>query len=78
MVRLYKDPEGEHVFTAHDEAMQVTTALGGPQASSPQLPENEVDLLKRKVQQMEDIIKEYKVIKTNIALQLHLSIQNSV
>ena len=57
MVRLYKDPKGERVFTAHEEAMQVTTALGGPQAQV----ENEGDLLKRKVQQMEDIIKEYKV-----------------
>lgn len=75
MVRLYKDPEGEHVFTAHEEAMQITTALGGPQAPPPQLPENDIDLLKGKVQQMEDIIKEYKVAKTNCALQ-HASLNN--
>ena len=61
MVRLYKDPEGEHVFTAHDEAMQITTALGVPQATPSQLPENDTDSLKRRVQQMEEIIKEYKV-----------------
>ena len=61
MVRLYKDPEGEHVFTAHEEAMQITTALGVPQAMPSQLPENDTDLLKRKVQKMEEIIKEYKV-----------------
>jgi hypothetical protein len=61
MLRLYKDPKGEHVFTAHEEAMQITTALGGPQATPPQLPENDLDLLKRKIQQMEEIIKEYKV-----------------
>lgn len=59
MVRLYKDPDGENVFTAHEEAMQVTIVLGvGPQ---PQLGENELDCLKKKVQQMKDIITEYKV-----------------
>ena len=72
MVRLYKDPGGEHVFTAHDEAIQITTALGGPQAPPSQLPENDIDSLKRKVQQMEDIIKEYKVAKTT-----YLSLQHA-
>ena len=71
MVRLYRDPDGEHVFTAHEEAMQMTTALGGPQqaTATPQLPDDDsIDLLKRKIQQMEDIIKEYKVAKTNFPL----------
>ena len=62
MVRLYKDPEGERVFTAHEEAMQITNVKGGPREQGPsQQGENEIDLLRRKVQQMEDIIKEYKV-----------------
>ena len=71
MVRLYKDPDGEHVFTAHEEAMQMTTALGGPQQAivTPQLPDDDnIDLLKKKIQQMEDTIKEYKVVKTNFLL----------
>ena len=63
MVRLYKDPEGEGVFTAHEEAMQVTTVLG---VSQPQLSDNESDSLKKKVKQLEDIIVEYKVLCTVI------------
>ena len=71
MVRLHRDPDGEHVFTAREEVMQMTTALGGPQQATvtPQLPDDDsIDLLKRKIQQMEDIIKEYKVAKTNFPL----------
>ena len=60
MVRLYRDPEGETVFTAHEEALQVTAVLGGPQA---QLSEcnRELDGLRKKVKQLEDTIVEYKV-----------------
>ena len=65
MVRLYRDPEGENVFTAHDEAMQVTGALGGaPQAHS-QVGENDIESsqvhLKKKIENLEEIVTEYKV-----------------
>lgn len=73
MVRLYKDPEGERVFTAHEEALHVATVQlqGAPQSPVPQLQESEVDLLKKRVQQMEGIIKEYMVTATNHCIQLY-------
>ena len=57
MVRLYKDPNGETVFTAHEEALQITTALGG------QLGEvsSEINSLRKTIKQLEDTIVAYKV-----------------
>ena len=60
MVRLYRDPEGETIFTAHEEALQITAVLGGPQAQ-PNECSHELDTLKKKVKQLEDNIVEYKV-----------------
>ena len=56
---LCKDPDGQGVFSAHEEAMQVTTALGGPQQS--QIGENENDHLRMRVKQLENVIIKYKV-----------------
>ena len=55
MIRLYKDPNGETVFTAHEEALQITTALGDPQLNS------ELNSLRKTIKQMEATITEYKV-----------------
>ena len=55
MIRLYRDPNGETVFTAHEEALQITTALGDPQLNS------ELNSLRRTIKQLEDTITEYKV-----------------
>jgi hypothetical protein len=55
MIRLYKDPNGETVFTAHEEALQITTALGDPQLN------NELNSLRKTVKQLESTITEYKV-----------------
>lgn len=61
MVRLYKDPNGETVFTAHEEGLQVTAALGGgPQVQS-QVGEGDMESLKKKIQLLEAIVLEYKV-----------------
>ena len=57
MVRLFKDPNGETVFTAHEEALQITTVIGG---HHPQFNE-EVASLRKKIKQLEDTIMEYKV-----------------
>ena len=56
MIRMLKDPEGKTVFTAHEEHLQVTTALGRPQAE-------ELVSLKKKVKQLEDALVEYKVLQ---------------
>ena len=55
MIRLYKDPNGETVFTAHEEALQITTVLGDPQLN------NELNSLRKKIKQLESTITEYKV-----------------
>lgn len=64
MVGLYRDPEGETVFTAHEEALQVTAALrAAPQANlqaGDEIQSSQASLAK-KVQHLEKIIAEYKV-----------------
>lgn len=62
MVGLFKDPNGETVFTAHEGALQITTVIGG---HHPQLDE-ELASLRKKIKQLEDTIVEYKVITINI------------
>ena len=64
MLILYKDPDGEGVFSAHDDPVQATTVLGGPPAQCSELQE-ENDNLRKKVKQLEDTISEYQVIKHN-------------
>lgn len=54
MVSLFKDPEGEKIFTAHVEALQGTTTLG-------RLINDDLLSMKRKLKQMEDVTEEYKV-----------------
>ena len=56
MVRLYKDPKGETVFTAHEEALQIATALHRDPPSN-----SEVNSLRRRIKQLEATITEYKV-----------------
>lgn len=67
---LYKDPKGETVFSdVKEEAVQIASILGG--ASS--LGENEVDGLKEKIKNLEDVLTEYKVcISWHITLHLWL------
>ena len=56
MVSLLKDPEGETIFTAHEEALQGTIAVG-------RLINDDILSVKKKMKQMEDAIVEYKVLK---------------
>lgn len=58
MLGVLKDPQGETVFTAHEEALQVISALG-------ELPDSEFVRLRKKVQEMESAIVAYKVSKQN-------------
>ena len=63
MLRLYKDPEGTTVFSAHEEVSAVpvnSTVQGGNQDLVGDLQE-ENDNLKKKVKQLEDTITEYQV-----------------
>ena len=63
MLSLYKDPDGEGVFSAHDDPGQVTIAhgiQGGPPAQQSDLQE-ENDSLRKRVKQLEDAISEYQV-----------------
>ena len=63
MLSLYKDPDGEGVFSARDDPGQVTTVHGiqrGPPAQKSDLQE-ENDSLRKRVKQLEDAISEYQV-----------------
>ena len=57
MVRLFKDPNGETVFTAHEEALQITTVIGGHHSQH----NEELVSLRKKLKQLEATIVEYKV-----------------
>lgn len=60
MVMLYKDPNGERVFSCNEGEIGKATMLDGTPLSS----ESDVDGLKRKVKHLETMISEYKVIKS--------------
>ena len=57
MVLLYKDPNGERVFSDNEEERRQITMLDGTPLGS----ENGVDGLKKKVKQLETMVTEYKV-----------------
>lgn len=64
MLSLYKNPDGEGVFSARDDPGQVTTAhgiQGGPPAQKSDIQE-ENDSLRKRVKQLEDAIMEYQVM----------------
>ena len=66
MLSLYKDPDGEGVFSAHDDPGQITTVhvAGGPPAQRSDLQE-ENDSLRKRIKQLEDAISEYQVNHTS-------------
>ena len=73
MVRLYKDPNGETVFTAHEEVLQITTAI----AQGGQLNQLEVADLRKHIKKLEDTIAEYNVhISENINISYFLHNDN--
>ena len=54
---LYKDPNGEKVFSSSEEkARQMSSILEGTP-----LGENEFNNLKKKIQHLEDVVAEYQV-----------------
>ena len=56
MMRILKDPEGETVFTAHKEALQITSVLD-------RLQDDELISMKKKLKEMEGAVMAYKVGK---------------
>ena len=54
MMRILKDPEGETVFTAHEEGLQITSAHDG-------LQDDELINMKKKLKEMEGAVMAYKV-----------------
>ena len=58
MVMLYRDPNGEKIFSDNEErAKQVTSMI----LEVTPLGENEIDNLKTKIKHLEDAVIEYKV-----------------
>ena len=60
MVWLYKDPEGDKVFSDREDPGQVTAVLS-PTGVQSQIGEKDIDQLNKKIGQMENIIAEYMV-----------------
>ena len=62
MVMLYKDPNGEKVFSDNEEEVrQATTKLSGTPVSG----ENETDILRKKIKHLETMMSEYQVCKSS-------------
>lgn len=61
MLGLCKDPDGQGVFSVHEEAMQISTVtvLGGSQKV--RIDENENDQLKMRIKQLENLLVKYEV-----------------
>ena len=59
MLGLCRDPNGQGVFSAHEEAMQISTMLGG--SLKVQIGENENEQLKMRIKQLENLLVKYKV-----------------
>ena len=78
MLSLYKDPDGEGVFSAHDDPGKITTVHvpGGPPAQQSDL-QVENDSLRKRVKQLEDAISEYQVNHTS-TLQLLINFDSRV
>ena len=64
MVSLYKDPEGDKVFTAHNKTLEIHTVPSCLKLDT----ESEVDTLKQKIRQLEDQLKEHVVSTTVVCL----------
>ena len=62
MVWLYKDPEGDEIFSGREDPGQVTVVLA-PTGIQSQIGEKDItiDHLNKKIGQMENIIAEYMV-----------------
>ena len=69
MLWLYQDPEGDKVFSDHEDPGQVTAALS-PTGALSQVGDSDVDHLNKKIGRMENIIAEYKVATSCHAQQL--------
>ena len=59
MLGLCKDPDGQGVFSACEEAIQISAVLGGSQKV--RIGENENDQLKMRIKQLENLLVKYKV-----------------
>ena len=59
MLGLCKDPDGQGVFSAHEEAIQISALLGGSQKI--RIGEHENDQLKMRIEQLEKLLVKYEV-----------------
>ena len=55
-MRILKDPEGETVFTAHEEALQIMSALD-------RLQHDNLISMKKRLKEMEGAVMAYQVCK---------------
>ena len=57
MVNLYRDPNGVHVFSAHDEAL-----IRGRRGFGALRPNDTNETLQKKISELETVILNYKVV----------------
>ena len=62
MVRLYRDPDGKTVFIAHNNAMQITTSSTVLATHHNTMCDGEINALRKRVKELENVIVAYKVI----------------
>ena len=64
MVRLYKDPDGTTVFTAHENAIHVpdTTSAVTTVQGTHHLLDGENNHLRKRVKELENVLVAYKVM----------------
>ena len=70
MVSLYKDPDGDKVFIAHNKTLEIHSVPSCLKLDT----ESEVDALKQKIRQLEDQLKEYVVSITEYQYYRDLSL----
>ena len=62
MVRLYRDPDGTTVFTAHENAMRITTSTAAVlDTYHNTMFDGEINGLRKRVKELENVIVAYKV-----------------
>ena len=59
MVSLYKDPDGDTVFAAHSEALEIEATFNSQ--SGRQESQDEVGALKQRIKQLEDELTKHTV-----------------
>lgn len=71
MVTLYRDPDGDTVFTAHNNALEIQT-ISASQHATKLDTESDVDVLKQRIKVLEDQLKATATVHIKPLLQYNV------